>query len=342
MLRKYMKKIISIEEKIGKLFICSPDELGAAGITCDDEVRRTLKEFSVLGFILFYEGIPTRSASNELISNLQAAGGGRLWMTIDEEGGVQTHAARVEPSIKMPSMATYAAHGDVEAYYGDMRRTAIMLREMGFHINWAPVCDLNTNPENPIIGDRAFGSDPELASKFIEAGVKAMKAAGIISCLKHFPGHGDTKEDSHKGSATVNHTMARFHEVELVPFRAGIAAGAEMVMMGHIHTPKASEDELPATFSRFWCKDILRDTLGFEGVIVSDALNMKAISAFHAPGEAAVLALEAGCDILLMPTDLRLAHQGVLEAVNSGRIKESRIDEALGYINKFKLDLFGE
>jgi beta-N-acetylhexosaminidase len=335
-----MNKKLSIEEKIGKLFICSPDELGGAGIICDDAVRSTLEEVSILGFILFYEGIHSRGESDALITELQVAGGGKFWMTIDEEGGVQTNAGRVETSIKMPPMADYAAQGNIDAYYLDMRRTAKMLRDMGYHINWAPVCDLNTNPDNPIIGNRAFGSNPEIASKFIEAGVKALKESGIISCLKHFPGHGDTKEDSHKGSATVNHTMDRFRKVELVPFKAGIAAGSEMVMMGHILTPNASSDGLPATFSQYWCKDILRKELGFEGVIVSDALNMKAIVKYHEPGEAAVLALEAGCDILLMPASFRLAYQGVLDALRIGRINESRIDEALEGIQRFKKDLF--
>lgn len=335
-----MKKKISIEEKIGKLFICSPDELGGAGIICDDAVRSTLEEISVLGFILFYEGIRTRAESDSLIAELQAASGGKLWMTIDEEGGVQSHAARVEPSIKMPSMAEYAVRGDVVAFYRDMRRTGEMLHGMGYHINWAPVCDLNTNPDNPIIGNRAFGSDPEIASKFVQAGVRALKEAGIISCLKHFPGHGDTKEDSHKGSAAVSHTMDRFRDVELVPFKAGISAGAEMVMMGHILTPKASSDGLPATFSRYWCYDILRKELGFEGVIVSDALDMKAITKYHDPGEAAVLAFEGGCDILLMPLSFREAYQGLLDSVRTGRIKQSRVDEALERIEKYKKNLF--
>jgi beta-N-acetylhexosaminidase len=335
-----MKKTLTIEEKIAKLFICSPDELGGAGITCDDSVRSNLEEISLLGFILFYEGIHTRVESDSLIAELQAAGGGRLWMTIDEEGGVLTHASRVEPSIKMPTMAAYASRGDVNAYYQDMCRTGDMLRSMGYHINWAPVCDLNTNPDNPIIGDRAFGNDPKIASKFIQAGVQALKESGMISCLKHFPGHGDTKEDSHKGSATVSHTMDRFRKVELVPFEAGISAGAEMVMMGHILTPNATSDGLPATFSQYWCNEILRKAMGFEGVIVSDALNMRAISQFHEPGEAAVLALEAGCDVLLMPASFHLAYQGVLEAVHNGRIKENRIDEAIERIQKYKKDLF--
>jgi beta-N-acetylhexosaminidase len=335
-----MKKSLSLEEKIGKLFICSPDELGGAGIICDETVQSTLKEISILGFILFYEGITTRAEADSLITELQTAGGGKLWMTIDEEGGAQTNAGRVEPSIRMPPMADYAASGDLDAFYQDMYRTANMLRSMGYHINWAPVCDLNTNPDNPIIGSRAFGSDPVIASKYIEVGVRALKEVGIISCLKHFPGHGDTQEDSHKGSASVNHTMERFRKVELVPFKAGIAAGAEMVMMGHILTPNVTIDGLPATFSQYWCNNILRKELGFEGVIVSDALDMKAITKYHEPGEAAVLALTAGCDILLMPASLRSAYQGVLDAVHRGLIKQSRIDNALERVLKYKKNLF--
>ncbi len=192
------------------------------------------------------------------------------------------------------------------------------LADIGFNVDFAPVADVLTNPNNPVIGPRSFGSDPQLVGDMVAAQVKAMLEAGVLPCAKHFPGHGDTSEDSHTGAAVTQRTAQELATCEYVPFKKAIAAGCPMVMVGHIQTPQVNGDDLPASLSSQMIDGVLRGELGFEGVVVADSFEMGAVIQAFDAGEAAVRFIQAGGDLILLPLDLELAYQGVLSAVREG------------------------
>ena len=196
-------------------------------------------------------------------------------------------------------------------------------------LNWVlgPVCDVNNNPANPVINVRAWGEDPNSASALAVAFQRGLKQAGVLGCAKHFPGHGDTTSDSHLDLPVLPHSRERLEQIELPPFRAAIAAGVESVMTAHLVLPELDPQQ-PATLSKAVLTDLLRQQMGFNGLVVTDALVMEAISARHGAAEAAVLAFEAGADLILMPADADAAIDGLCEGFSSGRLPLERLDES--------------
>ena len=195
---------------------------------------------------------------------------------------------------------------------------------------------MNTNPDNIIIGPRAFSDDPETAADFVVSYLNGLDSAGIVGTLKHFPGHGDVKADTHFGYAQTNKTWKDLLKCEMIPFKAGIKAGAQMIMTAHIAVPKVTGDDLPSTLSPVILQDKLRGELGFDGVIVTDAMDMGAITKQFSSTEATITAIQAGVDIILCPQDFVDAFDAVVKAVEKGEIKESRIDESVKRILKLK------
>ena len=196
-------------------------------------------------------------------------------------------------------------------------------------LNWAlgPVCDVNNNPANPVINVRAWGEDPKSASALAVAFQRGLKQAGVLGCAKHFPGHGDTTSDSHLDLPVLPHSRERLEQIELPPFRAAIAAGVDSVMTAHLVLPKLDPQQ-PATLSKAVLTNLLRQEMGFKGLVVTDALVMEAISARHGPAEAAVLAFEAGADLILMPADADAAIDGLCEGFSSGRLPLERLEQS--------------
>jgi beta-N-acetylhexosaminidase len=229
-----------------------------------------------------------------------------------------------------PPLMAFGAIGE-ERFARELGRiTGVEARAVGVHLVFAPVLDVNSNPDNPIINTRSFGEDPELVARLGAAYVEGAHAAGLQTTAKHFPGHGDTREDSHIELPTVDATRARLDRVELVPFRRAVAAGVDAVMSAHIAAPAiVGEDAPPATLSPYFLTRLLREELGFEGLVFTDAMTMGAIVRGYPGGEAAVRALEAGADVVLSPSDLRFAMEAIVEAVGAGRITEARIDGSL-------------
>ena len=209
------------------------------------------------------------------------------------------------------------------------------LKAYGIDLDFAPVADVNTNPDNPIIGDRAFSEDPQQAAELVSAAVKGFHDGGVLCCLKHYPGHGDTAEDSHKDLAVTQKDWQQLLDCELVPFRAGIDAGADLVMAGHIAAPGVTGEDTPASMSPELLES-LRQELEFDGVIVTDSLAMEGITKQYSPAQAAVLAVQAGADILLMPDDLAESFDAVVAAVEEGTIPESRVEESVARILALK------
>jgi beta-N-acetylhexosaminidase len=235
-----------------------------------------------------------------------------------------------------PTMA-FGAIGDERFAYELGRITALEARAVGVHLTFAPVLDVNSNPENPIINTRSFGEDPELVARLGAAFIRGARAGGLLTTGKHFPGHGDTRSDSHIDLPTISATRERLMKVELVPFRRAIRAGVDAIMTAHIAAPAIlGPDPPPATLSPYFLRELLREELGFRGVIFTDAMRMGAIANRYGPGEAAVRAIEAGADVILSPGDVTAVIDAVIEAVRSGRIPETRLDRSVRRVLELK------
>lgn len=235
-----------------------------------------------------------------------------------------------------PHMMNIGDMGDVSQAYRVGYTIGTEIAEFGFNLDFAPVADVATNVLNSVIGSRAFSSDPQIAAAMVSSAVKGFSDAGMICTLKHFPGHGDTTEDSHTDSAVTYKTLQELRACEFLPFSAGIEAGSDMVMAGHIIAAEADGSGLPASMSRYMLTDILRDELGFKGVIITDSLEMEAITDHYSQKEATVMAVDAGVDIILMPAQLEEAVDGLESAVENGLISEQRIDESVLRILQLK------
>lgn len=344
---------MSLREKVGQLFLVRPDALDpslsqetiddadAPGVTkLSESMTAFLKEYPVGGVVVFGKNITGEAQLVQLIDELQQTSAVPMLIGVDEEGGSVARLAN-SPGFDLPQYESAAAVGaqGTEAVRAMSGEIGTYLSEYGINLDFAPVADVNTNPANPVIGTRAFSSDPQTAADCVAAAVEGFSQAGMLCCLKHFPGHGDTANDSHDGAVYTEKTMEELRTCEFLPFEAGIRAGAPLVMVGHIAASNAVEGEdgqLPATFSHTIITDVLRGELGFTGVVVTDSLSMGAVTGTYTPGEAAVRALQAGADLLLMPAGLTQAYDEVLAAVEDGRLSEERIDESVARILALK------
>lgn len=341
---------MSIREKVGQMFFVRPEALDTS-IHWNEyaelpnyklqHVNETMlainKDYPIGGMILYAHNIVDEAQLSEFIAEIRDLNGSPL-LAIDEEGG---RVARIANNgnfdvPKYESMAAIAESGDPNEAYKAAFTIGSYVKEYGFDIDYAPVADVNTNPENIVIGPRAFSDDPETAAEFVVSYLNGLDSAGIIGTLKHFPGHGDVKTDTHSGYAATNKTWEEMLECEMVPFKAGIKAGAKMVMTAHIAAPKVTGDDLPATLSPVILQDKLRDELGFEGVIVTDAMDMGAITTQFGNAEAAIKSIQAGVDVVLCSREFTQVFDAVVKAVEDGEIKETRIDESVKRILDLK------
>ncbi|MBR6543772.1 MAG: hypothetical protein IKT73_11295 [Anaerotignum sp.] len=334
---EYIQAIIDdmdAAEKAGQLimadFRTNADGTGMAVLS--DEAKQALQEYHVGGVILFAENLDTKEQTQQLTADLQEAADLPLLIGIDEEGGL---VSRLKKSNIPHETFPDAAEMEDAAYAG--KTIGMELAELGINVDFAPVADVNTNPDNPVIGTRAFSSDPQAAASKVAEFITAIEETGVSACAKHFPGHGDTAMDSHLGETYVEHDMDRLRSVEFVPFEQAITAGTDFIMAGHIKTPNATSDGLPATLSAEML-GILRNDLGFKGIITTDAMNMGAIVEAYGSGESAVMAVQAGVDIVLMPADLTEAAEALTEAIQKGTISEGRVNDALWRILSLKYD----
>ncbi|MFD3543758.1 glycoside hydrolase family 3 protein [Streptomyces sp. NPDC058662] len=269
---------------------------------------------------------------------LASGAGIPLLLSTDQEHGA---VARIgKPATLLPGAmalgARHAATGSTREALRAARIAGAELAAMGIRQDYAPVADVNVNPANPVIGVRSFGSDPHAVAELVAAQVAGYQGAGVAATAKHFPGHGDTETDSHVGLPVMRHTRAEWEELDEPPFRAAVEAGVDAVMTAHIVFPALDPSGDPATLSRPIVTGILRERLGFEGVVVTDALDMAGVRQKYGDDRVPVLALRAGCDQLLNPPDLPLAHRSVLAAVESGELTRARIEESVLRILELK------
>ncbi len=285
-----------------------------------------------VGGIIISTGTPDGVVSK--LNRLQARAPLPLLIAADFEAGI---TMRVRAGTPFPTQMGVAAGGDVADAYEMGRITAKEGRALGVHLAFAPVADVNSNPANPIINTRSFGGDARDVSRWVSATIEGIRAGGMLSTAKHFPGHGDTEVDSHLALPTITAPWSRFDTLELVPFRAAIAAHVDAVMSAHIALPALDNGaQRPGTLSPAILTGILRDSLGFDGLITTDALSMGAIAREIGPEEAVLRAFEAGSDLLLMPADPAKAIDAMTAAIQSGRITTARLDQSVRRILEFK------
>ncbi|MGN0984266.1 MAG: glycoside hydrolase family 3 N-terminal domain-containing protein, partial [Gemmiger sp.] len=313
----------------------------AQGVTqVTEDMRQMLRDYPVGGVCLFGKNIVSPEQLAAFNADLQAASDLPLFLAVDEEGGAVARLAN-HPAFTLPkyeSAAAVAALGAAEVE--KMGRTiGAYLKTYGFQVDFAPVADVNTNPANPAIGERAFSADSVVAAEMAAAMARGVAAEGILPTFKHFPGHGDTAEDSHTGGAVTYRTLEEMRDCELLPFQPAGLDAEYAVMVSHITAPNllgSSSDGLPASLSPQIVGQVLRGELGFQGLVITDSLSMQAITDRYSASEAAVMALEAGCDMLLMPDGLAEAFEAVQTAVLDGTLPEQRVEESVRRILRYK------
>ncbi|MCD8197693.1 MAG: hypothetical protein LUE24_11125 [Lachnospiraceae bacterium] len=331
---------MTLEEQICQMFIVTPEQLTGVSVAtrAGSTTQEALQTYPVGGIVYFADNLVTWEQCSEMIANSQSYSKIGLFIAVDEEGGT---VARIGNNSAMgttsfPNMKTIGDSGDTEEARSVGYIIGSEIGELGFNLDFAPVADIDSNPDNPVIGDRSFGTDASVVSEMVAAAVQGFRESGTLCTLKHFPGHGDTATDSHEGYTELNKTLEELYQVEFVPFQSGIAAGADFVMVGHISVPQVTGDDVPASLSGTMI-DILKNDLGFGGLVITDSMQMEAVTDRWSSGEAAVMAVQAGVDVILMPENLEEAVSGLLDAVRSGEITEERIAGSVQKILETKI-----
>ena len=339
---------MTLYEKVLQMFVVTPTELtGRYRVTkFTRHVEDSLRKFPVGGVLLYDRSLKAPSQVQTLTSGMQQAyreqTGIPLFVCVDEEGGVATRVGRqgFPEAPHPPGMGDLAALPDAEM---QIRRCGDIignyLHKYGFNVDFAPVADVVTNRENTFLKKRAFGSDPEKVKELVYLFSQQLLAHGVLPCYKHFPGIGGTNENPHFSYATVDRTLEQFEAAELVPFRDACEKGIPFIMAGHILVPAISGDGRPASLSKIMLTDILRNRMGYKGLIVCDALVMDAIRNDFSSCRAGVEAIKAGCDMIMKPGNFRGSVNAVIEAVQNGEISEARIDESVNRILQTKSQL---
>nr|WP_246118861.1 glycoside hydrolase family 3 protein [Alkalibacillus haloalkaliphilus] len=339
---------LTIEEKLGQMLM--PDFRHWNGEEVTEmlpEIEELVEEYHLGGVILFAENVQDTEQTARLVRDYQnAAEKFGLMMTIDQEGGIVT---RLQSGTDFPGNMALGATRSEEIAFDVGQAIGHEISSLGINTNFAPVMDVNNNPDNPVIGVRSFGEDPDLVADLGIAYTEGLQSTGVAATAKHFPGHGDTDVDSHLGLPEVPHDRERLEEVELYPFQRAMESGMDMIMTAHVTFPQiddttviseatGEEVMLPATLSYKVLTELIRDDMGYEGVITTDAMNMNAITDHFGPVDAAVRAVEAGSDIVLMPVGLEEVAEGLLDAIDSGDITEERIEASVERILTLKLE----
>ncbi|MCK4258795.1 MAG: beta-N-acetylhexosaminidase [Halanaerobiales bacterium] len=341
-----MKRLqeMTLEEKIGQLLM-----VGFPGTEITSEMTRLIIKNNLGGIIYFSRNVKSNDQLAKTSTEFQnlakeSSSGFPLFISIDQEGGLVSRLSK--DATVFPGNMALGAINDPKAVYEMAKVVACELKAFGVNFNLAPVLDVNNNPENPVIGIRSYGEDPELVSQLGIAYINGLQEEGVIACGKHFPGHGDTAFDSHLALAIVPHDKERLERVELKPFQNAIKSGLAAIMSAHVIFPAFEpEPGIPGTLSKRVLTDLLRDKMGYDGLIITDCMEMKAIADNFGPEEAAIRAIEAGADqVLISHTfDVQIAsYEGILQAVESGRLTEERIDQSITRILKLKEKIANE
>ena len=327
---------MTLHEKVCQMIIATPASLTgekkpkSAGVL----MQNALIAYPVGGLIFDTGNISGGDQIRKFLSDAQGYSRIPLFLTLDEEGGTVTRLQSTGGTTAIGPMLNYSALG-TDTAFSNASVIASDIKSYGFNMDLAPVADVWSNPANTVIGDRAYSTDYVQASELVGSAVLGFHSQGIPCCLKHFPGHGDSSADSHYGAVYIYKPLADIKAEECLPFASGINAGADCVMMGHLIVSELGDE--PALFSKTLIQDVLRGELGFNGIVMTDSLQMKAMTDHYGVSDIAVKAVDAGCDILLMPSDVPFTVKAIEDAVASGQIPEVRIDQSVRRIIALKV-----
>lgn len=338
---------MSLEEKVAQLFLVQPEAIVDIGTAtaAGDATKQAINKTPVGGFVYFSDNLQSEQQVQDMLRNVQKYSEDRIglpaFLSVDEEGGTVARVASTGrfDVTDVGDMAKIGASGDVQQARQAGETIGSYLSELGFNLDFAPDADVLTNPDNTVVKKRSFGSDPCVVSDMSLAVAQGLAQHQVYSVYKHFPGHGATAGDTHQGYAYTDKTLDELKQSELIPFENAIQNNAAFIMAAHISAPRVTGDDTPASLSKTMITDILRGQMGYDGIVVTDAMNMGAVTEQYTSAQAAVKALQAGADLVLMPEDFQEAYQGVLDAVKDGTLTEQRINESVTRIVKVKVHM---
>lgn len=338
---------MSLEEKVAQLFLVQPEAIVDIGTAtaAGDATKQAINKTPVGGFVYFSDNLQSEQQVQDMLRNVQKYSEDRIglpaFLSVDEEGGTVARVASTGrfDVTDVGDMAKIGASGDVQQARQAGETIGSYLSELGFNLDFAPDADVLTNPDNTVVKKRSFGSDPRVVSDMSLAVAQGLAQHQVYSVYKHFPGHGATAGDTHQGYAYTDKTLDELKQSELIPFENAIQNNAAFIMAAHISAPRVTGDDTPASLSKTMITDILRGQMGYDGIVVTDAMNMGAVTEQYTSAQAAVKALQAGTDLVLMPEDFQEAYQGVLDAVKDGTLTEQRINESVTRIVKVKVHM---
>lgn len=335
-------KGMTLEEKVWQMMFVQPEDVTKVSevFSAGETTKKAIEKYPVGGIIYFAPNFKDRNQTLEMISNTQSYSKIPLFISVDEEGGRVSRLGS-NPQMgttKHPSMAEIGESEDPEKAYALGKTLATELKELGFNVGFAPVADVLINENNTEIGDRSFGYDVENVSLMVKNVVKGLEENGISATLKHFPGAGAVEGDSHDKPTENTRTIEEIRQNEFKPFKAGIDAGVDFVMVSHMKLMNATEKQLPCSLSEEVIRKMLIEELGFSGIVITDSLKMNAVSGIYTPSEIGVMSINAGVDMILMPSDLEKTHGAIVKAVEDGEITQERINESVRKILKLKIE----
>ncbi|MBJ6362068.1 beta-N-acetylhexosaminidase [Paenibacillus sp. GCM10012307] len=325
---------MTIEQKIGQLML-----IGLNGTSLQTEAREMIENYHIGGFILYKYNITGPSQALHFLNELKASNGGNpvpLWLSVDQEGGKVSRMP--EEFVKIPSARSVGRIENTDYAHGIGQALGNLLQKLGFNMDFAPVLDIDSNPNNPVIGDRSYGRKPQQVVSNGIAVMKGLQSKDIAAVVKHFPGHGDTSVDSHLDLPVVNKSLEELQSFELLPFEEAIKQGADAIMVAHLLIP-ALDMDYPASISKPVISGLLREKLGYDGVVITDDMMMGGITKHYGLAEAAVRSIQAGSDILLIGHDYKQQKavlQALLKSVADKTLTEERIDQSVYRILKLK------
>ncbi len=326
-----------IEDKVAGLFMITPEALTNTDVAvkAGNTTKEKIGQYAVGGLIYFEQNMQSAEQLQEMISATKSFSKYALFFGVDEEGGEVSRIAEKGLADNVGSMASIGAEADAAKAKEAGKTIGTYLTQYGFNLNFAPVADVVLEG-NTVLGERSFGNNAGEVAQMVAASVEGFTEGNVSACLKHFPGLGSTLEDTHDGMSVSEKTLEDFETTDFLAFQAGIDAGAEFVMVSHLSVPNITGDNTPSSVSDKMITEVLRGQLGYEGIVITDAMNMAAITDYYTSDEAAIKAIWAGADMILMPEDFETAYTGLLEAVKSGMISEERVNESLRRIYRVK------
>lgn len=330
---------MTIEDKVAGLFFVTPESITGVGtaVQAGNGTKEALEEFPVGGIIYFKKNIQSEEQIKEMIANTQSYSENRLFFGVNEEGGSVSSVSSKLDVADVETAETLGQNQTTDATYETGKTIGAYLSELGFNVNFAPVADVETDAENDLLGDRSYGSDAGLVASHVSAMVKGLEETGVSACVKGFPGIGSANKDPEDGLAITERTLEEMQSTEFLGFQAAIAENADFIMVSNVTAPQLVGGEyIPSCMSKDIVNGILREQLGYEGIIITSPLNEVAITDYYTSSEATIMAIEAGADMILMPDSFEEAYYGLLAEVLEGNISEERIDESLLRIYKVK------